>query len=170
MVSKELDPFEKVSAGGAPQTPRRPEISLKVPLQRKVPFTMIMPEPVDTVHAAVRPPCAIRRAGGPPGGYDDGGKDTCPRCGSDALTRGPGKGPHFASIACQSCGKFIKWIARPIDRTEASRFLMPYGPFQGLPMGSLPVDELRWLSSHAKPGIAKRAAVLLEDPLEHDNL
>ena len=38
---------------------------------------------------------------------------TCPRCGSHSHVIGEGRGPHYASILCQNCGRFIRWVPKP---------------------------------------------------------
>lgn len=37
----------------------------------------------------------------------------CPRCGSDQVVPAAGVGPHYASVRCANCDRFIKWTAKP---------------------------------------------------------
>ena len=40
-------------------------------------------------------------------------REACSRCGSTDVQMGPGKGPHYASLLCAGCGKFLQWLRRP---------------------------------------------------------
>lgn len=40
----------------------------------------------------------------------------CPYCGCTDTAQGPGKGPHYASLICISCGGHLKWLAKPKSR------------------------------------------------------
>lgn len=37
----------------------------------------------------------------------------CPKCKSEYGVFGEGKGPHYASLYCGCCGRFIKWMPKP---------------------------------------------------------
>lgn len=46
---------------------------------------------------------------------------TCPKCGQiGSHQAGPGKGPHFASLRCGGCGRWLRWVAasRNVTRTQ----------------------------------------------------
>jgi hypothetical protein len=45
----------------------------------------------------------------------------CPRCGGTATRQGPGTGPHFASLRCAQCGRFLRWIPRPIGAASGGQ-------------------------------------------------
>ncbi|HEY9795408.1 MAG TPA: hypothetical protein V6D30_07180 [Leptolyngbyaceae cyanobacterium] len=36
----------------------------------------------------------------------------CASCGSNERKLGAGKGPHTASLRCQECDRFIRWIGK----------------------------------------------------------
>ena len=36
----------------------------------------------------------------------------CPQCGSQQRKVGAGKAPHYASLRCGECDRFIKWIGK----------------------------------------------------------
>jgi hypothetical protein len=45
----------------------------------------------------------------------------CPRCRSTATRQGPGTGPHFAKLECASCGRFLRWLAKPVGTADGGR-------------------------------------------------
>jgi hypothetical protein len=45
--------------------------------------------------------------------------EKCPRCEGIKLITGPGVKPHYASLNCGECGRYIRWLPRP--RTPQNR-------------------------------------------------
>lgn len=91
--------------------------------------------------------------------------DCCPRCGSNALeSELCSSGPHHARLWCRSCGKFIKWVAKPAPpiedgrlatfrRSETTELRVNLTEYQGRPFISLRVWEHsngQWLPCKGK--------------------
>lgn len=59
----------------------------------------------------------------------DTAQNTCPACGTIAqhnLTPQPPQSPHYASLVCQECDRFIKWLPKPEkerERVKRSRII-----------------------------------------------
>jgi len=42
----------------------------------------------------------------------------CKQCGSTNTQMGPGAGPHHARLVCSDCGRFLRWLPKPIELRE----------------------------------------------------
>lgn len=49
----------------------------------------------------------------------------CKLCGSATTRQGPGAGPHHARLECGGCGRFLKWLARPLQAKTGERECLP---------------------------------------------
>lgn len=70
---------------------------------------------------------------------------TCPHCDSPDLIQTPNAdGPAYARLDCGECGRWLKWVEKPLSLESVAAFVMPFGKHKGTPIRDIPRDYLRW--------------------------
>lgn len=92
----------------------------------------------------------------------------CTVCHSQKFETLP-RGDHIGEY-CATCGKWQRWIPKPIDREGAMSFIMPFGKYKGRELSSILAENkgyVEWLSREFKgKPLGDKAAAILDGPVE----